>query len=76
MNNNDVEIKNDEIERRFNYHPPRNAETIRAHEDVCDMAKNYAYVIDLCCPDGREKSLALTHLEEVVMWTNAAIARG
>jgi hypothetical protein len=26
-------------------------------------------------PDGREKALAFTHLEEVTMWANAAIAR-
>jgi hypothetical protein len=26
-------------------------------------------------PEGREKALAVTHLEEVMMWSNAAIAR-
>lgn len=26
-------------------------------------------------PDGREKSLAMTRLEEVMFWSNAAIAR-
>jgi hypothetical protein len=26
-------------------------------------------------PDSREKSLAITHLEEAVMWANAGIAR-
>lgn len=26
-------------------------------------------------PDGREKTLAFTALEEVMMWSNAAIAR-
>ena len=27
------------------------------------------------CPDSRELSVALTKLEEAVMWANAAIAR-
>jgi hypothetical protein len=27
------------------------------------------------CPECREKSLALTKVEEAVMWANAAIAR-
>jgi len=26
-------------------------------------------------PDGREKSLAITHLEEVMFWSNAGLAR-
>jgi hypothetical protein len=38
-------------------------------------AKELAEYIDTTAPDGREKSLALTHLDEVVFWTNAAIAR-
>lgn len=32
-------------------------------------------MIDALVPDGREKSLALTHLEETVMWANAGVAR-
>lgn len=37
----------------------------------------YAYSITLLqfCPPSRELSLALTHLEEVVFYANAAIAR-
>ncbi len=31
--------------------------------------------LDRWCPDSRELSLAITHLEEVVFWANAAIAR-
>jgi hypothetical protein len=39
------------------------------------MARKLAYLINEDCPDGREKSIAITKLEESVMWANAAIAR-
>ena len=32
-------------------------------------------MLDEYCPESREKSLAVTKLEEVVFWSNAAIAR-
>lgn len=31
--------------------------------------------IDPLCPSSRERSLAMTKLEEAVMWANSAIAR-
>lgn len=34
-----------------------------------------AWFVVAPAPDSREKSLALTHLEDAVMWANAAIAR-
>lgn len=32
-------------------------------------------MINNLCPESREKSLAVTNLEESVMWANASIAR-
>ena len=40
--------------------------------DVHDIARHFLNV----CPDSRERSLALTKLEESLMWAAAAIARG
>ena len=37
--------------------------------------KEFAYLLNDLCPDSREKSLAMTKLEECVMWANASIAR-
>ena len=36
---------------------------------------DFSAFIDSLCPDSREKSLAITKIEESVMWANAAIAR-
>lgn len=66
--------QNPEIERRFTYHAPKGNQQVR-YERIRNFAKNLAYVIEQACPDSREKSLALTNLEQAVMWANASIAR-
>jgi hypothetical protein len=40
-----------------------------------DAAKEYADAIVELVPTSREQALALTKLEECVMWANAGIAR-
>lgn len=62
-----------EINRRFTYRAP-NDETRPKHEAVDDMARSVAHALDELLPEGREKVLALTALQEVRMWSNAAIA--
>jgi hypothetical protein len=62
-----------EIDRRFTYRAP-NDETRPKHEAVDDMMRSIAHALDELLPDGREKSLALTALEEVRMRANQAIA--
>lgn len=66
--------KIDEIDKRFTYHAPKADQPAR-YSEIRAMGKNFAFLIEEACPDSREKSLALTKLEEVVMWANAAIAR-
>lgn len=63
-----------QIENNFKYHAPT-PEQIPMYEEVRDRAKELALFYVSQCPDSRELSLALTHLEEAVMWANAAIAR-
>ena len=51
--------------------------THKAYMDTLMMfARDYAQKIDELCPDGREKSLALTKLEEASMWANKSICVG
>lgn len=62
------------IENSFTYHPPKGDQQSR-YVFLRDEAKELALNIMLSCPDSRERSLALTKLEEAVMWANASIAR-
>ena len=63
-----------ELANRFTYHPPKDGQADR-YQKIRDEAAHLAWFLDSQCPDSREKSLAMTHLEEAVMWANAAIAR-
>jgi len=63
-----------ELDNRFTYHPPKGDQAIR-YEAIRAQARDFAAFLDKKVPDSREKSLAMTHLEDAVMWANAAIAR-
>jgi len=66
--------RKDQIEKAFTYHSPTGDQAER-YVRIRDKAKELALLIDDCVPDSREKSVALTELETVVMWANAGIAR-
>jgi hypothetical protein len=63
-----------DLENRFTYHPPKGDQP-HVYELIRDSGRNLAGLIDRVCPDSREKSLAITNIEQAVMWANAAIAR-
>ena len=62
------------LENNFMYHAPKEGQPAK-YTAIRDKAKELAYLIDALCPNSREKSLAITKLEEVSMWANASIAR-
>ena len=62
------------LEKTFKYHPPKGNQSQR-YEQIRAMARAMAIQILTACPPSRERSLALTKLEESVMWSNSAIAR-
>lgn len=64
----------DELDRRFRYHPPDEFRVLR-HEHARATVRAAAEDLAAMLPPGREASLAVTHLEEALMWANAAIAR-
>lgn len=68
-------IDNLELDNRFTYHAPKEGQPAK-YELLRATAKAMAKIILANCPpECRETSLAITHLEEVCFWANAAIAR-
>jgi hypothetical protein len=65
---------NEQINNNFQYHTPKTGQP-ELYQDLRAKAKELAVLINNQVPNGREKSLALTKLEESVMWANAGIAR-
>ena len=66
-------MTNDEISERFGYHKPA-GESTRTHMQTRVMYSYIAGFLDESLPDGREKALAFTALQESSMWAHAAIA--
>jgi hypothetical protein len=62
------------IRNRFTYHKPDGEKPV-TYQLIRGTALDFALLINRLCPDCRELAIALTKLEEVVMWANAGIAR-
>lgn len=60
---------------RFKYHPAKSDQVKTLHQQVRDISALFASVIVELTPAGREQSLALTKIEEAMMWATASIAR-
>ena len=67
-------VKNEQLENNFKYHSPKEGQPEK-YTAIREKAKELAYLIDELCPNSREKSLAITKIEESSMWANASIAR-
>jgi hypothetical protein len=63
-----------QIDRAFVYHAPHGNQPER-YIAIREKAKELALLVAGETPPSREQSLAMTKLEEAVMWANAAIAR-
>lgn len=62
------------LNKVFRHHPPQGTQSGK-YLALRDSGKYVAALIFRHCPDSRERSLALTKLEEAIMWANASIAR-
>lgn len=65
----------DELANRFKFHPATTDQVKSDHEEVRSLCGALAHDLNELLPEGREKALAMTNLEHVMMWANAAIAR-
>ncbi len=63
----------EQLEGIFTYHAPFGTQGER-YESIRRHAGALAMLINGCCPESREKSLAITNLQQTVMWANASIA--
>ena len=54
---------------------PLIADQQKRQETICFLAVELAHRLTVSCPPSRELSLAMTKLEECVMWASEAIVR-
>jgi len=67
-------MDSERLETNFKYHAPKDDQPKR-YELLRAMGKQFSLAIMENSHPSREQSLALTKIDEAVMWANAGIAR-
>ena len=62
------------IEDMFSYHPPKHEKIALLHEQIRAELKTSAHVLNNSLSESPEKTLAIRHLQQAMMYANAAIA--
>lgn len=62
------------LAKAFKHHPPKEGQQA-TYEAIRAQGQEFAKLILEKAPATRERSLAMTKIEEAIMWANAAIAR-
>jgi hypothetical protein len=63
----------EQLENIFTYHSPEGTQNDR-YVQLREKAKELASMVNNLCPESREKSLAITSIQQSTMWANASIA--
>ena len=69
-----LKTSEEQIENNFKHHELKPGQTEK-YNLLRQKTKELAYLVDDLCPNSRERALAMTKLEEAVMWANSSIAR-
>jgi hypothetical protein len=64
-----------DIISRFRFYPAKSDDITNAHVRVNNLLLDVALELNALIPDGREKSLVMTKLQEARFWSNDAIAQ-
>lgn len=64
-----------DIDSIFSYHPPKSDEVADAHDQVREGVRLLAREWNSLLPPSAEKTLAIRHLQEAMMFANSAIAQ-
>jgi hypothetical protein len=65
----------EDIAYRFAFHAASTQEKRDEHTSVRQRCRQLADALNESLPEGREKAVVMTKLEEVMFWANAAVAR-
>ena len=65
----------DDLRKRFRGLPDVGYGQYIKYNAVCDGCLQLAIQIDVSLPDGQEKSLAITNLEQVMLWSCIGLTR-
>lgn len=69
------EEQHETVNRNFTNHPPSDPLIGQLLDSTTDLYIAMAASMVAVLPDGREKSLVMTNLEQASMWSKAAVAR-
>lgn len=64
-----------DIEDRFAFHAAPDQEKRDEHTSARQICRQAADALNELVPDGREKAVVMTKLEEAMFWANAGLAR-
>jgi hypothetical protein len=67
-------MTNEQLDHILTNHAPKSHAIVDRFEALRVPAKEFAHVLNGLCPESREKSLAITKLQECVQMAIAAIA--
>lgn len=70
------DVTNEMITNRFLYHKPDSQEMLDRLAKLRELHLALAKEVLEMCPDGRERNIAFTHLEEASMWAIKSIVLG